>query len=491
MMRKPPVRVAAALLLAGALLSQAPAHAQPPAAVAVVQVIAGDYPRVTAAVSVLDAFGTPIGGLDAASFSATEDGAPAVVEDVQAAVDADVGLAVVMVIDTSGSMAGAPLAAAREAALRLIDSLLPNDRASIIAFADGLGAPGPFTSDRQALAATLGGLQAGGATALYDAVIAGVRTARDAPLPRKVVVLLTDGHEWEATSAATMEQSLAEASAAGVPVFTIGVGTEVNVPYLEEVARRSGGRFIAAPAPGDIPGVYEGIGKMLRAAYILRLRLPGQTGGGESRLRVTVNAAGMTVSGETTFPRPGAAATPTSAPTPTPTPAPAAVAGEEGGGMGAVVWIVAVGLPLLLLSGGGALTLRIVRRRREAIPAGPTPAVESYRPPPVTRWGGPQAPKARLIVIDGPQLGTALELGDHAVTIGTDADCSLRLSDASGQVGRRHVRVWLREGRYMLHHLDRGRATRIGERRVEWAVLEPGDEIVIGPHRLRFEEAPS
>lgn len=490
MFRKPPVRVAAALLLVGALLSHAPAHAQPPAAVAVVQVIADEYPRVTAAVSVLDAFGTPIGGLDAASFSATEDGAAAVVEDVQAAVDADVGLAVVMVMDTSGSMEGAPLTATREAALRLIDSLLPNDRASIIAFAGGVGAPSPFTSDRQALAATLGGLQAGGATALYDAVIAGVRTARDAPLPRKVVVLLTDGHEWETTSAATMEQSLAEASAAGVPVFTIGVGAEVNIPYLEEVARRSGGRFIAAPAPGDIPGVYESIGKTLRAAYILRLRLPGQAGAGESRLMVTVNAAGMTVSGDTTFPRPGVAATPTAVPTPAPTPAPAAVAGEEGR-MGPIVWVVAVGAPLLLLSGGGALTLRVIRRRREAVPTGPTPAAESYRPPPVAGWGGVQTPKARLVVVEGPQRGTALDLGEQAVTIGTDSDCALRLADASGQVGGRHLRVWLREGRYMLHHLDRRRTTRIGERQVQWAVLEPGDEIVIGPYRLRFEESAS
>jgi hypothetical protein len=55
-------------------------------------------------------------------------------------------------------------------------------------------------------------------------------------------------------------------------------------------------------------------------------------------------------------------------------------------------------------------------------------------------------------------------------------DCALRLSDAGGQVGRRHARVWLREGRFMLHHLDRRLTTSIGERTVDWAVLEPGDE---------------
>jgi hypothetical protein len=39
----------------------------------------------------------------------------------------------------------------------------------------------------------------------------------------------------------------------------------------------------------------------------------------------------------------------------------------------------------------------------------------------------------------------------------------------------------------MLHHLDRRLTTRVGERTADWAVLEPGDEIEIGPHRIRFE----
>jgi predicted component of type VI protein secretion system len=98
-----------------------------------------------------------------------------------------------------------------------------------------------------------------------------------------------------------------------------------------------------------------------------------------------------------------------------------------------------------------------------------------------------EAPSARLVVIEGPDSGRSVELGEHAVTLGADADCALQLSDASGRVGGRHARVWLREGRFMLHHLDKRLTTLVGEREVDWAVLEPGDEIVIGPHRLRFE----
>jgi VWFA-related protein len=482
--------LAAGLALAWALLAPPSTSAQAPAALDVTQVISTAYPEVTAVVSVRDAFGTPVGGLNAAAFSATEDGAAVPVLDVQAAVDAGVGMAVVMVMDTSGSMAGDPLATTQEAAVAFVDSLLPNDKAAVIAFADSVGPPSDLTGDKQALASVLRGLRANGDTALYDAVVAAVRAADAAPLPRKVVVLLTDGQDYGGLSSATDEGSLAEAEAAGVPIFTVGVGENVNVPYLQQVAQRSGGQYIAAPGPADIPAVYDGIGRLLRAQYIVRLRLSGAADGGDSELRVAVSDRGATVEGTARFRRPGVAPPPTAVPpTAAPTPEPVApeADGGEGGGASPFVWVMIAVLAVLLVGGGGVLGFRCVRRRRQAAVSGPTKSTAFYRPPPVAEWAGPEAPSARLVVIEGPDAGESVDLGEQAVTLGSDADCALRLSDAGGQVGGRHARVWLREGCFMLHHLDRRLTTRIGERTVDWAVLEPGDEIVIGPHRLRFE----
>jgi len=479
--------LAAGLALGWALLAPPSTSAQAPAALDVTQVISAAYPEVTAVVTVRDAFGTPVGGLNAAAFSASEDGAAAQVLDVQAAVDAGVGMAVVMVVDTSGSMAGDPLATTQEAAVAFVDSLLPNDKAAVIAFADSVGPPSELTGDRQALASVLRGLQANGDTALYDAVVAGVRAAGAAPLPRKLIVLLTDGQDHGARSSATAEGSLAEAGTAGIPIFTIGVGEDVNVPYLQEVAQRSGGRFLAAPAPADIPAVYEGIGRLLRAQYLLRLRLSGPADGGDSELRVTVSDRGATVEGTTHFRRPGVAPQPTATAAATPEPVAPEADGGEGGGISPFVWVMIVVLALLLVGGGGILGFRRVRRRRQAAVSGPTKSTASYRPPPVAQWASPEAPSARLVVVEGPDSGRSVDLGGQAVTIGADVDCALRLSDAGGQVGGRHARVWLREGSFMLHHLDRRLTTLVGERPVDWAVLEPGDEIVIGPYRLRFE----
>ena len=477
----------AATVLCAALLAALPARAQSPATIDVTQVISANYPDVVAVVSVHDATGAPVSGLVTANFAASDDSGPVPVIGAQAAVNADVGLAVVLVMDTSGSMAGEPLALTQEAAVRFVESLLPRDGAIVISFADGVSPPSPLTADKQALAATLQGLQAVGSTALYDAVVAGAQAAKTAPLPRKVVVLLTDGQESGNRSAASMEQSLSEAAAAGVPFFAIGVGEDINVPYLQDLANRTGGQFLAAPAPADIPAVYDRIGIMLRSQYLVRVRLSAPADGGTSELTLTATAGGASASGSARFARPGVPSTPTLTPRPTPE----ATATATGGGPSLMLFALAGGIAALLVGGGVLGTRRIRRRRLLATASGPTQAARSYTPPPVATWTGPAAPSGRLTIVDGPDKGKAVRVGEDAVTLGSDADCKLSLADPDGRVAGHHARIWLREGHFMLHHLAGGRyATVVGENSLKWAVLEDGDEIVIGPHRLRFEAVP-
>ena len=471
---------AGALLLALAAL---PTHAQAPTVVEVTQVIADTYPDVTAVVSVRDANGALVGGLTAADISARDGDEPVAVTGVQAAVNANVGVAVVFVMDTSGSMQGEPLALTQEAAVRFVEALLPADGATVVPFADSVGAPGPITGDKAALTTTLLDLRAGGGTALHDAVITGLRAAKTAPLPRKVVVLLTDGQEY-GNSETTAEQTLQEASLDGVPVFAIGVGEDINVPYLQDLANRTGGQFLAAPAPADIPAVYDRIGIMLRSQYLVRVRLSAPADGGTSELTLTATAGGASASGSARFARPGVPSTPTLTPRPTPE----ATATATGGGPSLMLFALAGGIAALLVGGGVLGTRRIRRRRLLATASGPTQAARSYTPPPVATWTGPAAPSGRLTVVDGPGRGKSVPLGEDAVTLGSDADCTLSLADPDGRIAGHHARIWLREGHFMLHHLAGGRySTVVAEKQLKWAVLEDGDEIVIGPHRLRFD----
>ncbi|MFQ5946449.1 MAG: hypothetical protein ACE5NC_09425, partial [Anaerolineae bacterium] len=88
------------------LLVPAAAAAQDELTITIARVDASEFPEITAVVSVLDGSGRPLRGLEGADFSVTEDGEPGRLLAVQNVVDTQVGIAVALAIDTSGSMEG-------------------------------------------------------------------------------------------------------------------------------------------------------------------------------------------------------------------------------------------------------------------------------------------------------------------------------------------------------------------------------------------------
>ncbi len=83
-------------------------------------------------------------------------------------------------------------------------------------------------------------------------------------------------------------------------------------------------------------------------------------------------------------------------------------------------------------------------------------------------------------------------LGEDPVTVGFTPDCSITLpSDDDTLTGR--VRIWRREGAYMLHNLSRfGEAgvTVSGRAAGVWTVLDDGDVIELGGRHIIFRAVP-
>jgi hypothetical protein len=147
------------------------------------------------------------------------------------------------------------------------------------------------------------------------------------------------------------------------------------------------------------------------------------------------------------------------------------------------------GLAIAVLALGGGLLFW----RRRLAPAGEV-ALPARRPgsPAAVISGGPFPPPAVkadawLEVSDG---GDRYPLQDEPVTVGFTGDCSINL--ARGETfGPERVRIWRREGAYMLHKLSRfGTVTVSGKPAAAWIVLEDGDEIVLGDRRLIFHAGP-
>lgn len=164
-----------------------------------------------------------------------------VVPPARSAAAAHVPRDLVLLLDTSGSMDGEPLAQAKRVASALVSSLRDGDSVEMIEFSTAARRFAPAaqraTADVKARAlAWLASLRAGGATEMLEGIGAALASLR-AEAQRQVVVI-TDG-------LIGFEQDVVSAIAARLPrgsrVHALGVGSSANRTLLAGVARVGGG----------------------------------------------------------------------------------------------------------------------------------------------------------------------------------------------------------------------------------------------------------
>lgn len=265
---------------AGAVAAQ---EAAVPLDVAAVDVTA--FPEVSVTVS---APGPLVGrSLPPEAFSVREGGERREVQVTGLPTDA---LQVVLVIDASGSMAGAPLEAAKAAAGAFLATVRPGTQVAAVGFGNEPFVVSPFTADPSALSAALVGIQARGETALYDALTVAARQfPADAPA-RRSVVLVSDGGDTRSTG--TLEAAAAALQDAGAGLTAVVLATAESDPAaLERLAGATGGTVVAGTDPAALAGVYEAIASQLANQYRLTFR---SEVGGSTELRVAVSHDGVT-----------------------------------------------------------------------------------------------------------------------------------------------------------------------------------------------------
>ena len=181
-----------------------------------------------------------------------------------------------VLIDGSDSMNRA-LPVAQAAALRLLKTLGPRDRAQVAQFSRRLTVLQEPTSDATALENAVHAVQIDGDTALYDALYVALkdlaREKRDAEPERRALVVLSDG--VDTASMVTDEQVLELAREAEVGVYAIGLRDQrptappepLPTYFLTALARETGGRVFLPSSLADLDGVYDRIATELRTLY--------------------------------------------------------------------------------------------------------------------------------------------------------------------------------------------------------------------------------
>jgi VWFA-related protein len=318
-------KLLALALLCLLLLPAVPARAQGDLYVSVDAVDTASFPNVQVDVTVRNQYGVPVADLEQVEFMVTEDGNPqplALVGRPDRRQNEEFPMSVVVVLDISGSMTGTPLARAKEAAANLLKQLeYGGGRAGVIAFSNTIDLdPGvdpdrehPITGDFAPLYALIDGLKPGGWTPLYDAAYKAVRWAAAEPEGRRAVVLLTDGKERKGdngksgSQVANEDSAIREANLANVPVFSIGLkSADLNVSYLERLARETGGTYRLAPDPAQLDSLFQAVAGQLRQQVRLTYRSEVPADGKEHVVQIAARAGGHTGFHQATFAAPNA-----------------------------------------------------------------------------------------------------------------------------------------------------------------------------------------
>src|SRR5207253_3163951 len=143
-------------------------------------------------VSVTDRNGRAMSGLRAQDFTLFENGQERKIIDVKP-VNSPFNL--VLLLDVSGSVEER-MDFIRKAARNFLSTASPQDRISIISFRDDIQIISDFTTDRQQLSLSLDKIDAGGGTALYDALAYTlVDTLKPLRGERTAIVILSDGDD--------------------------------------------------------------------------------------------------------------------------------------------------------------------------------------------------------------------------------------------------------------------------------------------------------
>jgi Ca-activated chloride channel family protein len=162
-----------------------------------------------------------------------------------------VPLNVCLVLDRSGSMQGAKLAALKQATTGLLAMLTADDVVSIVLFDETAEVLVPATAahDPAALAQRVAAIAEQGGTAMSTGMAAGLAELGRAPGPGRTarMLLLTDGRTWGDEE--RCRELAAELAARQVAVTALGLGAEWNETLLDAIADTTGGSsdYIADP----------------------------------------------------------------------------------------------------------------------------------------------------------------------------------------------------------------------------------------------------
>jgi tight adherence protein B len=206
-------------------------------------------------------------------------------------------LHLVFAVDTSGSMAGPPIAAAIESGQRLMDAVGSRDEVGLVTFSSTPQVVSPLTQGVAGVRSAIDMLSPSSGTALYDGILTSVRLAGsgggDA---RRVIVVLSDGADT--ASHATLAHTTRVLARSGVELDAVGLldsGSYTAAP-LRAMTHAAGGTFVSTSTVSGLAPLFARLSRdRLSSTYAVTFDLP-QTSARDLHVSVDgVTAASLTL----------------------------------------------------------------------------------------------------------------------------------------------------------------------------------------------------
>jgi VWFA-related protein len=232
------------------------------------------FPRITLDFEVKRPDGSPLRGARREDFHVTEYGQEVPILHFQGPESTEIRpTTVVLVVDRSLSMEEEDRIGALKAAVATFLTVMPpGSRVAVIAFGSDVAVICPFTDDPKRVQAAVDALTPAGATRYYDAVAEALELiARESG--RRAILALTDGEDTF-SQVATLDSVILAARRAGLPVHTLGLGSEDEIESadLRRLATETRGQYYLARQADQLRRIYEELAKGLGSSYSLAYR---------------------------------------------------------------------------------------------------------------------------------------------------------------------------------------------------------------------------
>jgi tight adherence protein B len=198
-----------------------------------------------------------------------------------------------LVVDISGSMKGAGIAGAKQAATAFLNVVPPDVRVGLVTVSTTAALVAPPTTNRGVLKADVAALQVQGNTALYDGTLLALQAV--GTQGSRTIVLLTDGHD-EGSKATLAQAVSALHGSKGVTLDAVSFGTtSAQVEPLRQLTTASGGRILATDQAGDFAPAFLQAAQDIATEVLVTAKVPAALRGTSVTVRISAQAGASTI----------------------------------------------------------------------------------------------------------------------------------------------------------------------------------------------------